>query len=148
MLNPSAEAKDLYLDLLKKCLTFSLWGAKDGSSLPLPGPPYKQRIRRFFGGEPGSEITPQQRRAEGRDWPVLGHTMVGLKRLDNLQFCVESALAKGIPGDLIETGVWRGGATIFMRAVLKVHGVTDRMVWVADSFEGLPPPNTTKYPRD
>jgi len=38
---------------------------------------------------------------------------------------------------LIETGVWRGGATIFMRAILKAHGVTDRTVWVADPFEGF-----------
>ena len=49
-------------------------------------------------------------------------------------------MAKGVPGDLIETGVWRGGSTIFMRALLKAHGITDRTVWVADSFQGLPPP--------
>ena len=30
-------------------------------------------------------------------------------------------VARGDPGDLVETGVWRGGATIFMRAVLKVY---------------------------
>ena len=52
------------------------------------------------------------------------------------------------PGDLIETGVWRGGATIFMRAILKARGVTDRLVWVADSFAGLPPPDTARYPQD
>ncbi len=44
--------------------------------------------------------------------------MIGAKRLDNLQSCVEDVLAKGVSGDLIETGVWRGGATIFMRAIL------------------------------
>jgi hypothetical protein len=53
-----------------------------------------------------------------------------------------------VPGDLIETGVWRGGATIFMRALLKLEGVTDRIVWVADSFEGLPPPDAERYPAD
>jgi hypothetical protein len=74
--------------------------------------------------------------------------MIGLKRLDNLQFCVEDVLDKGVPGDLIETGVWRGGATIFMRAILKAHNVTDRRVWVADSFGGLPIPNPRKYPAD
>jgi hypothetical protein len=74
--------------------------------------------------------------------------MVGLKRLDNLQYCVEDVLARGVPGDLIETGVWRGGSTIFMRAILKVHGVTDRRVWVADSFAGLPPPDEARYPAD
>ncbi len=53
-----------------------------------------------------------------------------------------------IPGDLIETGVWWGGATIFMRAILKAYGITDRTVWVADSFEGVPPPDAEKYPAD
>jgi Macrocin-O-methyltransferase (TylF) len=87
-------------------------------------------------------------RAEGLDWPARAHTMIGLKRLANVRACVESVLADGIPGDLIETGSWRGGTTIFMRAILKVHGVTDRLVWVADSFAGLPAPDASRYPRD
>jgi hypothetical protein len=53
-----------------------------------------------------------------------------------------------VPGDLIETGVSRGGCSIFMRAILKAHGVTDRIVWVADSFAGLPRPDPRKYPAD
>src|SRR5947209_863300 len=69
-------------------------------------------------------------------------------RLSNLQFCVEDVLKNGVPGDLIETGVWRGGASILMRAVLKAHGVTDRRVWVADSFEGLPKPDHGTYAAD
>jgi len=36
--------------------------------------------------------------------------------------------------------VWRGGASIFMRAILKAYGITDRSVYVADSFQGLPKP--------
>ncbi|HYT62138.1 MAG TPA: TylF/MycF family methyltransferase [Haliangiales bacterium] len=155
MLNQSAKPndgpktpKELYLDLLKKCLTFALWEAKDGSSQPETNPSMKQKIKRFLKGEHVPHLTPEQRRAEGLDWPVLGHTMIGLKRLDNLQFCVERVLADSVPGDLIETGVWRGGATIFMRAILKVYGVTDRRVWVADSFEGLPLPDPEKYPAD
>lgn len=74
--------------------------------------------------------------------------MIGLARLDNLQYCVEDVIRNSVPGDLIETGAWRGGASIFMRAILKAHGVTDRVVWVADSFCGLPPPNPHKYPED
>lgn len=85
---------------------------------------------------------------EGSIWPTAAHTMIGHDSLNALQFCVEDVLANNVPGDLIETGVWRGGATIFMRAILKVHGVEDRYVWVADSFEGLPPPNLEKYPHD
>ncbi|MFH1754031.1 MAG: TylF/MycF/NovP-related O-methyltransferase, partial [Candidatus Omnitrophota bacterium] len=44
--------------------------------------------------------------------------------------------------------VWRGGAVIFMRALLKAYGVRDRTVWVSDSFEGLPEPDTERYPDD
>jgi hypothetical protein len=78
---------------------------------------------------------------------VLEARMSGAARLSwSLMFCplhdalIEDALDSGVPGDLIETGVWRGGSTIFMRGILKAHGVTDRKVWVADSFQGFPDP--------
>jgi len=80
-------------------------------------------------------------RGVGKDWPSFCCTMIGLRRLDNLQFCVETVLHDEIPGDIMETGVWRGGACIFARAVLKAHGVSDRSVVLADSFEGLPTPS-------
>jgi hypothetical protein len=57
-------------------------------------------------------------------------------------------LSEGVEGDLIETGVWRGGASIFMRAVLAAYGIEDRKIFVADSFEGLPAPDAEKYPAD
>ncbi len=79
-------ARDLYLDLMMRSLTDWLYDEFD---------------------EPV--------RAEGRDWPTRAHTMIGLKRLANVRECVESVLADGVPGDLIETGVWRGGATMLMR---------------------------------
>lgn len=44
--------------------------------------------------------------------------------------------------------MWRGGATILMRAILRAHDAEDRTVWVADSFEGLPAPDETRYPAD
>jgi hypothetical protein len=87
-------------------------------------------------------------RMEGDYWPVRAHTMIGPKRLDNIQFCVETVINDGIPGDLIETGVWRGGSCIFMRSILKAYGDTERTVWVADSFAGLPPPNPEAYGAD
>lgn len=74
--------------------------------------------------------------------------MIGLRRLDNLQFCVETVIREGVEGDLIETGVWRGGACIFMRAILAAYGIEDRKVYVADSFEGLPKPDVEKFPAD
>jgi hypothetical protein len=122
-------ARDLYLGLMKACLTNMIYG--DHNVLHGGTQPYDAALR-----------------AQGRDWPARAHSMIGMQRLDNLQFCVEDALARGVPGDLMETGVWRGGAVILMRAILKAHGVTDRRVWAADSFAGLPAPNADAYPRD
>lgn len=82
-------------------------------------------------------------RQKGIDWPLFGYTMVGRQRLDNVQLCVETLLREEVEGDFIETGVWRGGSVILMKAVLAQHGDQDRQVWCADSFEGLPPPNET-----
>jgi len=144
-------APALYLDLLKLCLTNFINGAAEQKPVQSRRR-LKQKIVNAFAARGIQMVRPTPfdpaLRAEGRDWPPNADSMIGLKRLDNLQFCVEAALADKVPGDLIETGVWRGGATIFMRAVLKAHGVVDRLVWVADSFAGLPPPNTAKYPQD
>jgi hypothetical protein len=89
-----------------------------------------------------------ERRAFGVDWPSQAHSMIGVHRISNLRTLVERVLKERVPGDLIETGVWRGGACIYMRAILLAHGVTDRRVFAADSFEGLPPPDPEKYPHD
>ena len=82
------------------------------------------------------------------DLPPGAMTMIGRKRLDDIQYCVTDAIERDVPGDMIETGVWKGGTTILMRAVLKAYGDRDRSVYVADSFEGLPPPDPQLYPAD
>ncbi|MBN1597129.1 MAG: TylF/MycF family methyltransferase [Bacteroidales bacterium] len=84
----------------------------------------------------------------GKDYPLHADTMIGLRRLNNIEDCFKDILENNIEGDLIETGVWRGGATIFMKALLKANNCKNRNVWVADSFEGLPPPNEDKYKAD
>jgi O-methyltransferase len=75
-------------------------------------------------------------------------TMVGAKRIQNVVDCVADVVANGVPGDLIETGVWRGGTSIVMRGTLNALGGGDRAVYVADSFAGLPPPDPDRYPAD
>lgn len=72
--------------------------------------------------------------------------MIGLKRLRNIEQCFLSITQDGVEGDLIETGVWRGGACIFMAGLCKAHNAY-RNVLVADSFEGLPPPDP-RYKHD
>jgi O-methyltransferase len=128
--NPAVE---LYLDLLKKVLTRSLFVDGDLAIDPRTGV---------------HVATKPSARAIGRDWPVEAETMVGLRRLENIQACVTDVLRRGVPGDLIETGVWRGGAAIFMKAVLAALGDTERSIWVADSFAGLPRPDPERYPAD
>jgi O-methyltransferase len=87
-------------------------------------------------------------REYGWDWPSSAHSMIGRKRMQNVRELVESVIGNNIPGDLIETGVWRGGACIFMRGILRTYGVTDRKVWLADSFVGLPKPDESTFPAD
>lgn len=86
-------------------------------------------------------------RAKGGDWPSVAHSMVGVKRLTNLAELTQRVIDGNIPGDFIETGVWRGGCCILMRGIAKANG-SRRTVYVADSFEGLPKPNVSKYPLD
>lgn len=63
--------------------------------------------------------------------------MIGLSRLSNSQYALQDVIARGIAGDFLEAGVWRGGSCIFARAVFAAYG-EQRTVWVADSFAGLP----------
>jgi O-methyltransferase len=90
----------------------------------------------------------EEKRNLGLDWPAAADTMIGMQRLTSLQRCVEAVLSEDVPGDLIECGVWRGGACILMRAVLAVYGDEKRCVWVADSFAGVPPPDKENYIAD
>jgi hypothetical protein len=169
----SASVAALYLDLMKRVLTDSVY-IDDPLAwfIPYRINPMTPRVKRAlivalqhflaryrlrlvqpyrawgvdYLSTPTKEL--EAMREGGSYWPVRAHTMIGLKRLDNLQYCAETVIREGIPGDLIETGVWRGGACIFMRAILKAYGEKGRTVWVADSFEGLPPPDPDTYPAD
>jgi hypothetical protein len=89
-----------------------------------------------------------ERRLVGRDWPRSAQTMIGLARLRSLRVLAEHVVQEGIPGDMLEAGVWRGGACILMRGVLAAHGITNRTVWAADSFCGLPVADPETYPAD
>ena len=160
------DAALLYIDLMKRCLTdsifiddplahFVLYETKAWTSAlkraaiePLQRFLRRHQVRLV---EPHSALRKDELKSiteSGTAWPVRAHTMIGLKRLNNIQHCVEAVISDRVPGDLIETGVWRGGACIFMRAILKAYSETERKVWVADSFSGLPPPTPSVYPAD
>jgi hypothetical protein len=79
-----------------------------------------------------------QRRLVGRDWPTHGVTMVGHARLRNIRHCLERAIAENVPGDFVELGVWRGGASIYARALLEVYAQRERSVRLFDAFGRIP----------
>ena len=123
-------AEALYLDLLKRTVTNTIY-----QDVPLSAYP----------DEAAFEL---EARELGMDIPTQAHTMVGRGRLDNVHECLEAVIADGVPGDFVETGVWRGGVCVFARGVFKAHGITDRRVWVADSFQGLPVAGPGSHPLD
>lgn len=126
------DLSNLYVDLLERTLTGAI--TDDPGFAPALDPiiplKYDERVR-----------------SSGTDWPLRAVTMIGLTRLRHLGKLIRQVVTDRVPGDLIETGVWRGGACIYMRAMLAVLGDPDRRVWVADSFMGLPRPDP-KYPAD
>jgi hypothetical protein len=137
-----------YLDLMKRALTHLLYRPMDvhfNDADYVPSDEMREAAAKEF-AKPDFDWA--NVRAEGRDWPRYAQTMVGMKRLDNVQHCVERVIEDGVPGDLIETGVWRGGVMIFMRAILDAFDDRDRAVFAADSFQGLPPPDEQAYPAD
>lgn len=159
--SPAAEAelRALYLDLLKRSLTGALEQDNDvvlGGIRTAGMKGWKKKAAHTVGKAASKfdiEIAYKKAydpaaREVGGDWPSRAVSMVGLKRMQNIQDCIETVMTEGIEGDLIETGVWRGGSTIFMRGALKAWGDTTRKVWVADSFEGLPAPNAKDFPGD
>ena len=122
------ELRQRYQDLLEAALTGQL--ARDQSIGP-NGQDFDQAVRLI-----------------GRDWPSLAMTMIGNVRIRNLRTLIDQIIAERIEGDLLEAGVWRGGACIYMRGILASYDDRSRRVFVADSFAGLPPPTPDLYPAD
>lgn len=130
--NADASPRELYLDLLVKILTNIIYG----------DPPIDPADPANIG------LFQPDLRSAGRDWPTVAHTMVGLRRLDNVRELAQRVIDERIPGDFVETGVWRGGCCILMRGVLAANAIQDRKVYAVDSFDGLPPPKSHAFPHD
>ncbi len=159
--SPRPDAPDLYLDLLMRVLTRYLlideevWDVGQSPQGWAHKRDTRSRIKQLVRGalaRRGLRLvrtggSPQLREV-GEDWPPTAETMVGLRRLENVRDCIDLVVQEEIPGDLIETGVWRGGCAIFIRAALAAHQVEDRAVWVADSFQGLAAPDPVAHPKE
>lgn len=150
------EAAGAYLDLLKKCVLGTIYSdTEEYHRLQLRRGSWQARLYAPVGAllalrsyyiHKRVSISPEMT-ADGIYWPANGLSMIGQKRLDNVHECLRAVLKDGIDGDIVETGVWRGGAVIFMKAILKVYG-SDKQLFAADSFCGVPKPNPEIYPDD
>ena len=149
-----AAYKERYFDLLKSSLCSSLYDESAWQRITGPlkqevaGNPVKRLKRAFSRGILKSAAKRgiillrdlpyiPELRQKGIDWPLFGYTMTGRDRLDCLHKCLDTIVSENIPGDVVETGVWRGGSMILASAVLED---SDRKIWCCDSFEGMPVP--------
>lgn len=84
------------------------------------------------------------------EWKIprseLPLTLLSKGQLDLIERAILQIEAAAVPGDLVEAGVWRGGAVVLMRAVLEAHALSERTVWATDSFSGIPP--STRFAAD
>lgn len=119
----------------------------------IDSPTFTETRKKYFSGQ---QIPYDEAIRVSNTFPKYAHTtswgndtmtMLSLPVLENLRYCIEDTIRNKIEGDLVETGVWRGGATILAKYIYEYYGVKKK-VFVADSFEGLPPPNKIDYPDD
>lgn len=160
------DLKTRYIETLKACVLNDIYLEAEAERIHLIDAadgrhPFNPAA--FYSGEVANQQTIQAlqechrtgRHFNGRlKFATIGASMIGRARMDNLQMAIETIISHSIPGDIIECGVWRGGAMAFAKGVLDAHGEV-RHVWLADSFRGLPAPEhsadtvdlqTAKYP--
>ncbi len=94
---------------------------------------------------------PHSASVDGSECPPrsLAMSMVGQRRLDNFAAIVAAAVEDSVPGHIIETCVWRGGASFMAAKTLELFGesVYGRRVYLADSFSGIPDQSSYLIPR-
>jgi hypothetical protein len=84
--------------------------------------------------------------AEIKDVARLGFTMISAPgpndsgRLPDVARILYAVSKLGVPGDFLETGTYKGGASMVAKRVLQEHPTEpEKQVFMADTFEGLPP---------
>lgn len=73
---------------------------------------------------------------------IRPYSMVDLERSYALYQSVLYVLRNQVPGDFVECGVWKGGSCMLMAYTLLQAGVTDRKIWLYDTFAGMVQPGS------
>jgi O-methyltransferase len=71
---------------------------------------------------------------------VEPYTMTSPEAVYALETAVRYVVARDVPGDVVECGVWRGGSMLAVARTLLDLGRTDLDLYLYDTFEGMPPP--------
>jgi len=71
---------------------------------------------------------------------VRPYTMSGIERVAALCQAVEYVVRHSIPGDMVECGVWKGGSMMAIAKTLQRLRVSDRRLFLFDTFDGMTPP--------
>ncbi|MGH8529179.1 MAG: TylF/MycF/NovP-related O-methyltransferase [Nevskiales bacterium] len=103
-----------------------------------------QQLRRRICGQKAAEpdwdlasISAEDLRIIRRAQP---YTMTGVMRIQGLIDAVRYCTRRNIPGAFAECGVWRGGSVLAMILTLQELGISDRDIWLYDTFEGMTAP--------
>lgn len=75
---------------------------------------------------------------------LMPHSLVGWRGLEASYNAVQDALARNVPGALVECGVARGGSAAVL-ALAALHANELRPLWLFDSFVGLPDPTADDF---
>lgn len=67
-------------------------------------------------------------------------TMTSVERMYALYKATEHVVRAGVPGDVVECGVWKGGSSMLSALVLRRLGDEDRSIYLYDTFEGMSEP--------
>jgi len=137
-----------YFDLLKKSITNFLYrDINDWAEQMISASGNPSVCQDSSACESEWDISQGASGFDGHSVPEEGHSVMRLGSLTHIQFIVEDVLTQGIPGDLLEAGCYRGGNSVLMRALLEDDDSGQRIVWVADSFQGIPLPISEKGKR-
>lgn len=105
----------------------------------------KRSVKRWSGTAPARKVPVEPVEGlEPADLAIIErvtpYTMTGAARLEGLLNATTYIVRNGIPGAFVECGVWRGGSMMAVILRLQELGVTDRDLYLYDTFEGMPEP--------
>ena len=100
--------------------------------------PFNASISKINSTQPIVEISKHEQKFLDN---VSQYTMTTTLRQWALIQSVKYILANKIPGDFVESGVWRGGNLMIMRFLLKKNKCSTRKIYAFDTFEGMPQPH-------